>query len=142
MSNRRISGAVLLILAGALAFAACKSSSSPDEASPVKDDPSFAADIQTIFNSSCNAASCHGGAAGQAGLVLLSGQAYNNLVNVTSSQDPAKKRVLPGDATNSYIVMKLEGRQTIGTKMPQGGSLASNSLQNIKNWVNKGAKNN
>jgi len=38
--------------------------------------------------------------------------------------------------------MKLEGRQTVGTKMPQGGSLASNSLQNIKNWINKGAKNN
>ena len=48
----------------------------------------------------------------------------------------------PGDAANSYIVIKLEGRQTVGAKMPLGGSLDAISLQNIKNWINKGAKNN
>jgi len=142
MSIRRTSGIVLIVLAGVMALAACKSSSSPDQATAVKDDPSFASDIQAIFNTTCTAASCHGGATGQAGLVLLSGQAYNNLVNVASTQAPMTKRVLPGDATNSYIVIKLEGRQTVGTKMPQTGSLPANALQNIKNWINRGAKDN
>jgi len=141
MKTRRITSLVLVFLAGAMASTACRSNSSPDETATVKDDPSFAADIQPIFNTTCSATSCHG-ASGQAGLVLLSGQAYNNLVNVASTQDATKRRVLPGDATNSYLVIKLEGRQTVGTKMPQGGALAANSLQNIKNWIDKGAKNN
>ena len=45
-------------------------------------------------------------------------------------------------AYNSYLVIKLEGRQTIGVKMPLGGSLDAVRLQNIKNWINKGANNN
>ena len=107
----------------------------------VKDDPSFSADIQPIFNSSCISSGCHNATA-SAGLVLLQGQSYAALVNVDSSQDNTKKRVLPGDATNSYIVIKLEGRQTVGVRMPLGGSLNTNSIQNIKNWISKGAKNN
>jgi hypothetical protein len=39
--------------------------------------------------------------------------------------------------------MKIEGRQTSGVRMPSGGSpLSSVQIQNIKNWINKGAKNN
>jgi hypothetical protein len=107
----------------------------------VKDDPSFSADIQSIFNSNCISSGCHN-AASSAGLVLLQGQSYAALVNVDSSSENTKKRVLPGDATNSYIVIKLEGRQSVGARMPLGGTLNSNSIQNIKNWINKGAKNN
>jgi len=107
----------------------------------VKDDPSFSADIQAIFTSSCISSGCHNATA-SAGLVLLQGQSYDSLVKVDSSQDATKKRVLPGDATNSYIVIKLEGRQSVGARMPLGGSLNANSIQNIKNWISKGAKNN
>jgi hypothetical protein len=32
--------------------------------------------------------------------------------------------------------------KTVGAKMPIGGSPDAISLQNIKNWINKGAKNN
>jgi predicted CxxxxCH...CXXCH cytochrome family protein len=104
MSTRRTWGLVLFVFAGMAVLATCKSSSSPDEVTPVKDDPSFAADIQPVFNT-CTAVSCHGGAAAdRAGPPLR--QAYNNLVNVTSGQEPPKKRVLPGDATNSYVVVK------------------------------------
>jgi len=76
-------------------------------------------------------------------MVLLQGQSYANLVSVTSTQEPAKTRVIPNDATDSYLVVKLEGRQTNGGRMPLGGSaLNANSIQNIKNWIDKGAKNN
>lgn len=76
-------------------------------------------------------------------MVLLQGQSYSNLVNAASTQEPGKTRVIPNDSTNSYIVIKLEGRQTNGGRMPLGRSaLDANSIQNIKNWINKGAKNN
>jgi hypothetical protein len=105
-------------------------------------DPSFSNDIQPIFTSSCALSGCHNSGA-QAELILLQGQAYANIVNVDSTQDPTKKRVLPGDASNSYLVIKIEGNQTEGDRMPQGRSpLSSVRINNIKNWVDRGAKNN
>jgi hypothetical protein len=52
-------------------------------------------------------------------------------------------RVDPSDAPNSYLVKKIEGSQSVGVRMPKDRSaLSSVSIQNIKNWVNRGAKNN
>ena len=73
---------------------------------------------------------------------MLAGQAYGQIVNVASFSEPGFKRVLPGNANDSYIVIKLEGRQAIGAQMPLGGTLSATRIQNIKNWINKGAKNN
>ena len=119
-------------------------SDSPASSEPpptVKEDPSFAADIQSVFTNSCISSGCHNAGAA-AGLVLLQGQSYANLVNVAATQEAGKTRVIPNDAANSYLVIKLEGRQTSGSRMPLGGSLNSNTIQNIKNWIDKGAKNN
>lgn len=118
-----------------------KKSSDSTNPSGVKEDPSFSGDIQPIFSSSCVSSSCHG-TPGQMGLILESGQAYAKLVNISSTEEPSKKRVLPNDAQNSYLVIKIEGRQTIGARMPLGGSLTNDNIQLIKNWTNKGAKNN
>ena len=135
-------GALLIVLAIVILVHCSSDSTTTTEPPPsIKDDPSFAADIQSIFNSNCISSGCHNaGAAG--GMVLLQGQSYANLVNVASTQEPGKTRVIPNDSTNSYIVIKLEGRQTSGNRMPLGGTLDSNSIQNIKNWVDKGAKDN
>jgi hypothetical protein len=135
-------GALLVVLV-VLFLSQCNSDSSTGSEPPpaVKDDPSFAADIQSIFTNNCISSGCHNaGAAG--GIVLLQGQSYANLVNVVSSQEPGKTRVIPSDSTNSYIVIKLEDRQTNGSRMPLGGVLNSNSIQNIKNWIDMGAKDN
>ncbi len=108
----------------------------------LRSDPSFAYNIQPIFTASCALYGCHNSTA-RARLVLLDGPAYMNLVNVDSIQVPAMKRVLPGDATNSYLVVKVEGTQTVGTRMPQGRDpLTEVQIQNIKNWINRGARNN
>lgn len=126
-----------------LLLSGCSSDSATNTTPPptVKEDPSYAADIQSIFTNRCISSGCHNaGAAG--GLVLLQGQSYSNLVNVASTQEPGKTRVIPSDSANSYIVIKVEGRQTNGSRMPLGGTLDSNSIQNIKNWIDKGAKNN
>jgi hypothetical protein len=105
-------------------------------------DPSFSGVVQEIFNrKGCAAGSCHGSSA-QAGLVLTTGSSYGNLVGVQATQ-AAVSRVIPGNANDSYLVVKVEGRQTFGEKMPIGGSALDNiDLSNLKNWINQGAKNN
>jgi len=108
----------------------------------IEADPSFANVVQEIFNrKGCTASPCHGSSQ-QEGLDLRSGSSYANLVNVAASQT-AGTRVIPGNANGSYIIVKVEGRQTVGTRMPQTGSNLDNiDLTNLKNWINQGAKNN
>jgi hypothetical protein len=106
-------------------------------------DPSFATNIQEIFNRrGCASGSCHGSGTQSAGLNLSSGSSYASLVNVTSTQ-VAVARVIPGNANDSYLIVKVEGRQTVGNRMPPGASALDNiDLTNLKNWIAQGAKNN
>jgi hypothetical protein len=107
----------------------------------VKADPSFASDVwEALQRNSCSSSGCHG--TGQGGLTMSSAAgAYAALVNVASPVT-AEIRVIPGNANDSYLVKKLEGRQTAGDRMPLGGTLDATDLANIKNWINQGAKNN
>ena len=108
----------------------------------IVDNPGFASVIQNIFDRrGCAGGSCHG-AAQSAGLDLRSGNSFGNLVNVTATQSSAA-RVIPGNAQDSYLIIKVEGRQTVGSRMPIGGAaLDSIDLTNLRNWINQGAKNN
>ena len=120
----------------------CKSSTSTGPPGIIIGDPSFVTDIEGIFSNNCTAVTCHG-VARQADLTLFRGQVYGNLINILSKEVPALLRVLPFDAEDSYVIIKLEGRQTAGARMPATGTpLNDTDLQNIKNWINKGAKNN
>jgi hypothetical protein len=109
----------------------------------IKADPSLANDIQGVFNRHlCSSGNCHGSQQ-QAALDLRAGNAHASLVNVPSTNEPGMVRVIPGDADRSYLVVKLEGRQTVGVRMPLGRSpLDSIDLTNVKNWINRGARNN
>ena len=111
----------------------------------IKSNPSFATDIQEIFTRiGCTAMGCHGDGTG-AGMTLGSnaGANYGVLVGVPSTSEPSFNRVTPNDATNSYIVIKLEGRQSVGARMPFGLSPLDNiDMTNIRNWINGGAPNN
>jgi len=63
-------------------------------------------------------------------------------VNVAATQSGVA-RVIPGNANDSYLIVKVEGRQTVGERMPLGGSALDNiDLTNLKNWINQGAQNN
>jgi hypothetical protein len=151
MKRFHMSVLALLLIA---AFAACSDSGTGPEDNPsdggrnggearqIVADPSFASVVQEIFNRrGCASGSCHG-SAGSAGLSLTSGTSYANLVNITATQADIP-RVIPGDANGSYLVIKLEGRQTVGARMPLGGAALDNiDLSNIKNWINQGGKNN
>ena len=107
-----------------------------------KADPSFSGDVMEILNRrSCTSGGCHG--SGQGGLTMTTADvAYANLVNVTSPNS-GEVRVIPGNSADSYMIKKLEGRASMGAQMPFGmAPLSTTDLQNIKNWIDKGAKNN
>ena len=108
----------------------------------VKANPAFGADIQEIFERrGCTASGCHGSAQ-SAGLDLRSGSSYGSLVNIVATSEPII-RVIPNDAQGSYLVIKVEGRQTVGERMPRGASpLDAIDLGNIRNWIDTGAPNN
>jgi hypothetical protein len=77
-----------------------------------------------------------------AGLDLRSGRSYGELVSVLATSEHIL-RVIPGNPDGSYLVMKLEGRQSVGDRMPQtGAALDSIDLTNIRNWIAQGALNN
>jgi hypothetical protein len=136
-----------LLMFAALCLAVALHCGKSDSGSPttppvVKADPSYASDIQPIFTSSCaTSASCHQ-SPGQQGLILSTGQSYALLVNVSSTEVPALKRVRPAKIDSSYVADKLDGTQTVGARMPLGGTLSSTSIQLIKNWIAQGAKDN
>jgi methionine-rich copper-binding protein CopC len=101
------------------------------------------ADFQSIqdnvFTPICTR--CHIGAGAPQGLQLDAGHSYALLVGVASSEQPAVKRVEPGDPASSYIIRKLQGTAGIsGGQMPLGGPyLPQSTIDVIKQWITNGA---
>ena len=108
----------------------------------IKEDPSFSNDIVEIFQrEGCANGACHGVGA-SAGLNLEREFAYANLVGVPATLE-GFERVTGGKAEESYLIIKLEGRQDVGQRMPPSGfPLDAIDMGNLKNWINQGAKNN
>lgn len=99
----------------------------------------------TIFSPRCSGCHTGGGAVLPASMNLSSAAAsFAALVNVSSAEQPALRRVLPGDAAASYLVRKLEGSAGItGERMPQGGPfLSAAEIDRVRSWINAGAPNN
>ena len=69
---------------------------------------------------------------------------FASVVNVAASETcnpPTNKRVIPGDAANSILILKIQGTSCYGTQMPVGGPyLQSAEIQQFVTWVNGGAK--
>lgn len=105
---------------------------------------SFASAVQPIFSTSCATAGCHSSGSAAAGLVLASGSAFANLVNVPSSQRPELDRIEPGNPDTSYLVMKIRGDSGIqGGRMPLNRTpLTQSQVDTIVNWVLEGAADN
>lgn len=84
----------------------------------------------------------HGGHAVQAGLDLSEGMSHAALVNVPSTQT-GLDLVEPGDAENSYLIHKLEGRPGIvqDRMPPSGDPLTAEEIGAIRDWINAGALN-
>ena len=94
---------------------------------------------------------CHGGAGGLNGLGDCN-TAHANLVNVASTELAPMDRVEPGDATQSWLMHKLDGTQGTfsswctgtfcGGQMPLGGPyLSTGERDAIRAWITNGAAN-
>ncbi len=99
--------------------------------------PSWATDIQPIWNANCG---CHGFA--PTIFNVAPGVSYGNTVNVASGQVPSLDFIEPNSADNSYIVQKLEGTAAGGGQMPPAGPLPAATINLIRAWIDAGAPNN
>jgi len=98
-----------------------------------------------VFSPICSG--CHSGPTSNilpSGMNLSNANAsFNALVNVTSLQVGSLSRVTPNDPANSYLIRKLEGTQTVGVRMPQGGPfLDQATIDMIREWITAGAPSN
>ncbi len=93
---------------------------------------------QEIFTNACSG--CH---PPNQGMDLRPGHTFASTVNVSSSEQPALKRIAPGDPDNSYLIRKLVGGPNISqSRMPQGGPfLTPDQIQRIRDWILAGAHN-
>jgi hypothetical protein len=98
----------------------------------------YVTQIQPIFTGRC--VSCHSGGGAPRGLRLDSQNSFANLVNVNSDEVPSLKRVKPSDPDNSYLVHKVEGTASVGSRMPLNQSpLSSAQISLIRDWIIAGA---
>jgi len=104
--------------------------------------PQFRDDIMEIFVRKTCTSDCHSN--GQGGLTILAGDpdlSHAQLVSVMAHSE-SFLRVKPFDPDSSYVVIKVEGRNVVGSPMPPGDALDSIDLQNLRNWISVGAPNN
>ncbi len=100
--------------------------------------PTFSSIQANIFTPRCVNRSCHPG--GGAPMSLASGVAYNNLVNVPSAY--GMPRVMPLNAENSALFLKVTGSSLTGNQMPLGfPALSRDEIDAIQDWIEAGAKN-
>ena len=133
-----------LIRISPLLLVGCAAACGGSPTSPTSPDgllPRLSSIQRIVFNPSC--IEHHGDHATEADLDLTAGNAYANLVNVRSVQ-VALNRVTPGNAENSYLIHKIDGRAGIvGDRMPTNGPfLTAAQIDIIKQWINDGARNN
>jgi hypothetical protein len=117
-----------------------------DTSSVPGDNASSFDDIQrTIFNVSCISGPCHSSTSQQGNLVLEEGVSYSRLVGVAPFNSAARaaglQRVVPGDADNSLLLIKLTGPPAAeGSRMPLGfAALSPTDIQKIRSWILAGA---
>ena len=121
----------------ALLIAGCGSQTTapaPKAETPGAAEVSFAKDIQPIFSQNCMP--CHAGGKDAKGSYDLTCYA-----NAMGSGEDSVANVLPGNADSSTLCLRLDG--AVPPQMPKGRpALDAAQLTTIKNWVNRGAKNN
>jgi len=140
MSRTTFNRLAVLVFASAILCSHCGKEECVEPTNGGTESPSFANDIQPIFSANCAVSGCHNAATASENLNVSEGHAFGQLVDINASQENGIKRVAPGDAENSYLIIKLEDRQTIGAAMPLGGSLSSDEVQLIRNWIESGAE--
>ncbi len=134
----------LLIICFLAGVAGC--SSEEETVQPKIIEPKLSS-IQAIIFSNCALQSCHGSSA-KAGLNLMSGMSYEQLVYVRSLEDknnsPSFFRVKPNSPDSSFLYIKITSPgQNQGDRMPQASNpLSQPEIEAIRLWILDGSKNN
>jgi hypothetical protein len=103
--------------------------------------PTFQSIQDRVFTPVCTG--CHAGAAAPLGLRLDEGSSYALLVNASSVEVPALRRVQPGNPDASYLIQKLEGTAAVGSRMPLNAPpLPASTIAVIRQWISDGAQSN
>jgi len=111
------------LLAAIAALLACAGSQQP------KPDPSYSSDVQPVFNANC--VSCHSGAA-PTGSYDLSGR-----TGALGNGSDTLPNVIAGNADSSLLYRRLSE----GT-MPPSGPLDLMDITTVRNWIDRGARDN
>jgi len=106
-------------------------------------EPTIASLEDNYFSMSCTFSSCHSDTAAQGDLVLTSGNAYDNLVNVAAANKaaPGEIRVIPGDPDGSYLVHRVELTGNTGAMPPNITEPLGPDCQikALREWIAAGA---
>jgi len=143
-----------------LVSAACTRASPPAETEPVCGASnaasaarvSFRAEVVPVLERSCAFVSCHGAAEASHGVLLAKGAPeamHAALVGQVSARYTGQALVVPGDASRSFLVKKLDpglcglprGTGGCGEPMPRKNPpLPHASRVAIARWIDQGAK--
>ena len=99
-------------------------------------DMSMSGAIQTeIFNTTC--VQCHGGNGhAAAGLELLEGNSFSNLISIPSRKIPGKDRVTPGKSAESELFMILDTDISADWNYDHSVEVVrQEKLELIRNWI-------
>ena len=109
---------------------------------PIDPTATFTRVQNEIFTPTCATIGCHHPIGQQSQLVMIAGQAYGNLVNVSSVEMPQLRRIQPGDFANSYLYRKITGAGITGDRMPQSlPPLSDAQIKLVRDWIRRGAPN-
>jgi mono/diheme cytochrome c family protein len=93
-----------------------------------------------VFTPICSGCHTGGGAILPSSMNLTSSAASRAALVSVASVETGVLRVAPGNASNSYLIQKLEGTQTSGARMPFGGPfLDAATIAVIRQWIDSGA---
>jgi hypothetical protein len=140
---KRLAILAALLLAAASCGKLGESPTDPGNGGPPPDPTATFTRVQAeIFTPTCAAIGCHDPLGRQEGMVLKAGQAYANIVNRPSVENPSLLRISPNDPTNSYMYRKITGAGITGVRMPQGQApLTDAQINLIRDWIRRGAPN-
>ncbi len=130
-------------LSQAIDYQGCSYSSDPEGLNLLGNGVTWLGRVKPLLESNCGG--CHGGAAPQGALDMLSAGAYDRLI-ASSAQRPELRLIEPGDPTESYLWLKVTADPTIlGLPMPidpLAGTrqLSPAALADIRTWIEAGAK--
>ena len=135
----------LLAFVASFVLACSSSSESPPTTTKDAGGPSFTKDVMPAFETSCTQTACHGSKESNLNIYIPPDPAVAYPELLKTSPTTGMKFIAPGDPDHSYVVIKIEGKQTMGTAMPPPDTglppISSTALASLRAWITAGAKN-